>query len=83
MTITVDSGYFKIPQSKLDATKAMGILSDGTIADNYMSADDKFVEVSTDSQMGRQKRSWMTLSAVFSLLLRHQPVRSYLFQRLR
>lgn len=58
MTITVDSGYFKIPQSKLDATKAMGILSDGTIADNYMSADDKFVEVSTDSQYSTIVFSW-------------------------
>lgn len=60
LSVTVDSGYFKIPQSKMlqETSKAMGILSDGSIAGNYMGSDDKFVEVSIDNEYASIVFSW-------------------------
>lgn len=60
LSVTVDSGYFKIPQSRLqeETSKAMGILSDGSVAGNYMGSDDKFVDVSIDKEYASIVFSW-------------------------
>lgn len=60
LSVTVDSGYFKIPQSRMlqETSKAMGILSDGSVAGNYMGSDDKFAEVSIDNEYASIVFSW-------------------------
>lgn len=60
LSVTVDSGYFKIPQSKMlqQTSKAMGILSDGSVAGNYMGSDDKFDDVSIDKEYASIVFSW-------------------------
>lgn len=56
LTVMVDSGYFKLPQSKLDATKAIGILPDGGAYE--LTIQDQFTEVTTINQYSAIMFSW-------------------------
>lgn len=53
LTVTVDSGYFRVPASTVDGVKGTGILTDGT-----MDAGDKYVDVSTPLKYEAIMFSW-------------------------
>lgn len=53
LTVTVDSGYFRVPSSVVDGIKGKGILTDGT-----MDEDDKYDDVSTTKRYEAIMFSW-------------------------
>lgn len=56
LTVMVDSGYFKLPHSRLEATKAIGILPDGGAYE--LTIEDQFIEVTTINQYSAIMFSW-------------------------